>query len=196
MINSMKKTKIILDYFLAFLCLILFFFPMLFLFIVATFDTGMVGIFTQKRVGKNGKSFNLIKFRTMKGEYNSSVTTHKMQITKLGKLLRKYKLDEIPQIVNILNGDMSWVGPRPDVFGYADKLEGEDKIILSVKPGITGPAQLKYRNEEEILSKVKDPQLYNDTIIWKDKIKINKDYVKNWSLSNDLNYLFKTVFVK
>jgi lipopolysaccharide/colanic/teichoic acid biosynthesis glycosyltransferase len=196
MINIMKQNKIIIDYLLAFSCLILFFIPMIVIFIVATFDTGMIGIFTQKRVGKNGKSFNLIKFRTMKGEYDSSVTTHKMQITKLGKLLRKYKLDEIPQIVNILTGDMSWVGPRPDVLGYADKLEGEDKIILSVKPGITGPAQLKYKNEEEILSKVENPQWYNDTIIWKDKIRINKNYVKNWSLSGDLNYLFKTIFVK
>ena len=131
----------------------------------------------------------------MKGEYSSSITTGEMRITKLGKFLRRYKLDEIPQIFNILKGDMSWVGPRPDVFGYADKLEGEDRIILSVKPGITGPAQLKYRNEEEILSKVKDPKLYNDNIIWKDKVKINKDYIENWSFTNDVNYLLRTIFV-
>lgn len=192
----MKKNKIIADYILALICFIIFLVPMIIIFIAVTFDTGMIGIFTQNRIGKNGKHFNLFKFRTMKGVYTSTVTTHKMQITQLGKFLRKYKLDELPQILNILIGDMSWVGPRPDVPGYADKLEGEDKIILSVKPGITGPAQLKYRNEEKILSKVENPQLYNDTIIWKDKININKDYVKNWSLTGDFNYLFKTIFVK
>lgn len=192
----MKKNKIIADYLLALISFIIFLVPMIIIFIAVTFDTGMIGIFTQNRIGKNGKHFSLFKFRTMKGVYTSTVTTDKMQITQLGKFLRKYKLDELPQILNILMGDMSWVGPRPDVPGYADKLEGEDKIILSVKPGITGPAQLKYRNEEEILSKVEDPQLYNDTIIWKDKININKDYVKNWSLTGDFNYLFKTIFVK
>ncbi|MCT6869933.1 sugar transferase [Apibacter sp.] len=191
----MKNSKIILDYLLAILCLIIFIFPILFIFIFVTIDIGMSGFFIQERVGKNGKAFNLYKFRTMKGEYSSSITTGEMRITKLGKFLRRYKLDEIPQIFNILKGDMSWVGPRPDVFGYADKLEGEDRIILSVKPGITGPAQLKYRNEEEILSKVKDPKLYNDNIIWKDKVKINKDYIENWSFTNDVNYLLRTIFV-
>lgn len=191
----MKNSKIILDYLLAILCLIIFIFPILFIFIFVTIDIGMSGFFIQERVGKNGKAFNLYKFRTMKGEYSSSITTGEMRITKLGKFLRRYKLDEIPQIFNILKGDMSWVGPRPDVFGYADKLEGEDRIILSVKPGITGPAQLKYRNEEEILSTVKDPKLYNDNIIWKDKVKINKDYIENWSFTNDVNYLLRTIFV-
>ena len=190
----MKVSKILLDYMLAVLCLIVLLFPLLFLFVISTLDTGQNGIFIQKRIGKEGKSFYLYKLRTMKGNYISSVTTNQMEITNFGRFLRRYKLDELPQILNIIKGDMSWVGPRPDIEGYADQLTGEDRIILSVKPGITGPAQLKYRNEEEILSQVENPQQYNDEVIWKDKVRINKKYVKNWSLSQDLRYLYKTVF--
>ncbi|PQL91068.1 sugar transferase [Apibacter adventoris] len=190
----MKGIKIFMDYSLAFTLLIILILPLILLFILVSINTGKNGIFIQKRVGENAKIFSIYKFRTMKGTYTSSVTTQKMNITKLGKFLRKYKIDEIPQLINILKGDMSWVGPRPDIVGFADKLKGEDKIILSVKPGITGPAQLKYRNEEEILSQVDDPEFYNKEIIWKDKIEINKKYIKNWSLKKDMIYLFKTVF--
>ena len=91
-------------------------------------------------------------------------------------------------------GTMSFVGPRPDVTGYADQLKGEDVIILSIKPGITGPATLKFRNEEQILSKQSDPKKYNDTIIWKEKVKLNKAYIKNWSFLGDINYIVKTIF--
>ena len=105
-------------------------------------------------------------------------------------------LVEVPQLFNIIQGEMSFVGPRPDVVGYADKLEGKDRIILSVKPGITGPAQLKYRNEDDVLSKVEDPIKYNDEVLWKDKVKINVDYVMNLSFTNDLNYIIKTIYSK
>lgn len=132
----------------------------------------------------------------MKGVSKSTITTDQHQITKIGKILRDYKLDELPQLFNILKGEMSFVGPRPDVAGYADKLIGEDRLMLKVKPGITGPAQLKYCKEEEILSNVNDPIKYNDEILWPDKVKINVEYVKNWSFRQDLIYMFQTIFKK
>jgi lipopolysaccharide/colanic/teichoic acid biosynthesis glycosyltransferase len=124
----------------------------------------------------------------------STVTTaNDKRITKSGRFFRRYKIDELPQLINVLKGDMSFVGPRPDVPGYADKLEGEDRIILTIKPGITGPATLKYKNEEEILAKVEDPVKYNNEVIWPDKVKINKEYIKNWSLKKDIEYILKTI---
>jgi len=118
-------------------------------------------IYSQWRVGKNGRLFKLYKFRTMVKDADrigGTVTTDDdPRITRIGKILRKFKLDELPQLWNVLKGDMSFVGPRPDVPGYADKLEGDERIVLSVRPGITGPATLKYRNEEEILASVEDP---------------------------------------
>ena len=98
------------------------------------------------------------------------------------KLIRRYKLDELPQLFNVILGQMSFVGPRPDLFGFADVLQGEDRIILKVKPGITGPATLKYRHEEALLSQQDDPEAYNRLVIWKDKVEINKHYVQNWRI--------------
>ena len=158
-------------------------------------------IFQQKRVGKDKTHFNIYKFRTMRTDTPKEMPTHLLEnpdyfITKVGKFLRKTSLDELPQLFNIIKGEMSFVGPRPDVVGYADKLEGKDRIILSVKPGITGPAQLKYRNEHEILSNVEDPIKYNDEVLWTDKVKINVDYVMNLSFTNDLNCIIKTIYSK
>ena len=162
--------------------------------IVASIETKSNGFFLQKRVGKNGKLFTIIKIKTMYPNKGSSVTTaNDKRITKSGRFFRKYKIDELPQLINVLKGDMSFVGPRPDVPGYADKLEGEDRIILSVRPGITGPATLKYKNEEEILAKVDNPEEYNDNVIWPDKVRINKEYIKNWSFKKDLEYIIKTI---
>jgi len=161
---------------------------------IASIETKSNGFFLQKRVGQNGKLFTIIKIKTMKDMPGGTVTTVlDKRITKSGRFFRKYKIDELPQLINILKGDMSFVGPRPDVPGYADKLRGEDRIILSVKPGITGPATLKYKNEEEILAKVKNPVKYNDEVIWPDKVNINKEYVKNWSLKKDIKYILKTL---
>jgi lipopolysaccharide/colanic/teichoic acid biosynthesis glycosyltransferase len=109
-------------------------------------------------------------------------------------MLRKTKLDELPQLLNILKGQMTFVGPRPDVPGYADKLVGADQIILKLKPGITGLASLKYRNEEQILSQQPNPQLYNDEVIWPDKVRINKWYAENRTLVMDVQILFYTLF--
>ena len=188
--------KNIFDYILALILLIFLVGLIVLLIIISSIDTNEFGVFTQKRVGKNGRFFNIYKIRTIKGVSKSTITTDQHQITKIGKVLRYYKLDELPQLFNILKGEMSFVGPRPDVAGYADKLIGEDRIMLNVKPGITGPAQLKYRNEEEVLSKVKDPIKYNDEILWPDKVKINVEYVKNWNFKEDLIYMFQTIFKK
>lgn len=188
--------KNIFDYILALILLIFLVGLIVLLIIISSIDTNQFGVFTQKRVGKDGRFFNIYKIRTIKGVSKSTITTDQHQITKIGKILRDYKLDELPQLFNILKGEMSFVGPRPDVAGYADKLIGEDRIMLNVKPGITGPAQLKYRKEEEILSNVNDPIQYNDEILWPDKVKINVEYVKNWSFRQDLIYMFQTIFKK
>lgn len=116
------------------------------------------------------------------------------RITPLGAKLRKYKLDELPELWNVLIGDMSFVGPRPDVPGYADELTGEEREVLKLRPGITGPASLKYRNEEEILATVDDPQQYNDQVIFPDKVRINRYYLHHYSFLMDLKLILATVF--
>ena len=157
--------------------------------------SGGQAIFTQKRVGQDGKLFTMYKFRSMTvGHGGSSVSVAgESRITPLGAKLRKYKLDELPELWNVLIGDMSFVGPRPDVPGYADLLEGEDRLILKLRPGITGPASLKYRNEEEILAQVDNPQKYNDEVIYPDKVRINLDYFYHHSLLGDIKLIIKTV---
>lgn len=153
-------------------------------------------IFKQQRVGQGGKLFTMFKFRSMHNIHSGSSISvaGEDRITPLGSILRKYKIDELPELWNVLIGDMSLVGPRPDVPGYADKLSGDDRVILSLKPGITGPASLKYRNEEEILASVSDPIKYNDEVIFPDKVQINKDYYYNWSFYKDIKYIFQTIF--
>lgn len=187
-------SKQIFDYFFAIFLGIVFLIPCLIIWIICSIDTKNNGFFSQYRVGKNAIKFKIYKFRTLNGKYESSITSNKMKISPWGKFLRKYGIDEIPQLINILNGTMSFVGPRPDVEGYADELKGEDRIILNVKPGITGPAQIKYKNEQEILDLQKNPKKYNDEVLWKDKVLINKEYVKNQSLATDIIYILKTIF--
>lgn len=116
------------------------------------------------------------------------------RITPLGAKLRKHKLDELPELWNVLKGDMSFVGPRPDVPEYTDKLIGEEKRILEVRPGITGPATLKYANEEELLSSVHDPQKYNDEVLWPDKVRLNLSYYYNRTFFGDIRIIFRTIF--
>ena len=153
-------------------------------------------LFRQVRIGKDGKPFSLVKFRTMaKVQAGDTVTVAgDPRITPLGAKLRRFKIDELPELWNVLVGDMSFVGPRPDVPGYADQLEGEDREILQLRPGITGPASLKYRNEEELLASVDDPQRYNDEILFPDKVRINRYYLHNSSLRTDLKLILATVF--
>lgn len=155
-------------------------------------------LFKQKRVGRYGKPFTLYKFRSMVVDHTGSNVSvaGEARITPLGAKLRKYKLDELPQLWNVFIGDMSFVGPRPDVPGYADKLEGEESVILKLRPGITGPASLKYKNEEELLASVADPVKYNDEVIFPDKVKINMQYYYHRSFWGDIKYIAKTIVNK
>lgn len=152
-------------------------------------------LFTQKRVGKNGKLFTIYKFRSMTVSHSGSSVSvaGESRITPLGAKLRQYKIDELPELWNVFIGDMSFVGPRPDVPGYADALQGKDRDVLKLRPGITGPASLKYRNEEELLAKVDDPQKYNDEVIFPDKVRINLYYLHNYSFVKDILMIFCTV---
>ena len=153
-------------------------------------------IFRQRRVGRGGRLFTMYKFRSMTvGHGGSSVSVAgESRITPLGHVLRRYKLDELPELWNVLIGDMSLVGPRPDVPGYADRLTGADRDVLRLRPGITGPASLKYANEEEILALVDDPQRYNDEVIFPDKVRINLQYYRSHSLAGDIRLIFATIF--
>lgn len=187
------RTKRIFDVLLVLLLLPFFILPIITLVILATFDTKKYGVFTQRRVGQHGKIFKIYKIRTLKEEKHLLGHLDR-SATVLGKFLRHTKLDELPQLFNVIKGDMSFVGPRPDIEGFADKLEGDDRIVLLVKPGITGEATLKYKEEEKVLERQKDPEDYNRTIIWVDKVKINKNYVRNYSFYLDLKLILKSIF--
>lgn len=156
-------------------------------------------IFKQKRVGQHGRLFTVYKFRSMTvaGEGKTSIAAEEeSRVTPLGEKLRRYKLDELPELWNVLKGEMSFVGPRPDVPGYADKLQGKDREVLRLKPGITGPASLKYRDEEYILSHVEDPKRYNDEVIYPDKVRLNLYYLYHYSFLKDLKMIVCTVLGK
>jgi lipopolysaccharide/colanic/teichoic acid biosynthesis glycosyltransferase len=151
---------------------------------VSTIDTSSSGLFLQKRVGQYGKVFTIYKLRTINSKTGA--------ISRIGRFLRKYKIDEFPQFFNVLLGDMSFVGPRPDVCGYYDLLEGKNKKILQLKPGITSLASIKYANEESVLSNQQDPLKYNDEIIFPDKVKMNLEYYYTRSFWLDIKIIFKT----
>jgi len=155
-------------------------------------------LFKQKRVGKNGYLFTMYKFRSMQINDGTNTVTSRndSRITRVGTFLRKWKLDELPELINVLAGDMSFVGPRPDVPGYADQLKGEYRNILLLRPGVTGPATLKYLDEEEILSGVSDPKQYNDEVIFPDKVRINLNYLEKFSFTGDLKIIFYTLIRK
>jgi lipopolysaccharide/colanic/teichoic acid biosynthesis glycosyltransferase len=191
--------KFLFDRIVAFLSL-LFLMP-IFLFVTILIMIKMPGvpvIFKQKRVGQNGILFHIYKFRTMNAEHSGSTISiaGESRITSLGAILRKYKLDELPELWNVLIGNMSFVGPRPDVPGYADRLQGDNRKVLKLKPGITGPASLKYINEEELLAAVNNPKEYNDNIIFPDKVRINLLYQINWSILLDIKIIWHTIIRK
>lgn len=170
---------------------------------------GGPAFFVQKRVGRNGKLFNCHKFRSMTVKHNGSTVSvaGDSRITPFGATLRHYKLDELPGLWDVLIGNMSFVGPRPDVPGYADKLTGDDRDVLKLRPGITGPATLKYRLEDEMISDYvakrqaegdKRPMQeiateYNDKVIYPDKVRINCYYYRNYSFWKDIEMIFATV---
>ena len=167
-----------------------------FLWLCSSIDTRRNGFFTQLRIGQYGIPFRIIKIRTMSGSIcNSTVTiSGDVRITPFGSLMRKYKLDELPQLFNIFIGEMSFVGPRPDVPGYADRLVGKERKLLIVKPGITGLATLKYHDEETLLSLQLDPEGYANKVVWPDKVQMNLFYISNWSLKLDFQIMISTLF--
>ncbi|MBT6881738.1 MAG: sugar transferase [Flavobacterium sp.] len=181
--TSQKVFKRLLDFLLSLILIPTLLLPVSILIILATIDTKIFGLFFQNRVGQYGKGFTIYKIRT----YNRNG-----EVSKFSKKIRKYKLDEIPQILNILLGQMSFVGPRPDVLEVMSTLSKSDQIILSIKPGLTGPASLYYFNEEALLAEQEDPIAYNNQILTPKKNAINKDYIKNYHIFNDVNYIYKT----
>lgn len=183
--NNYGWKKNIFDRTLA-LVLMLFFLPFFFvIYLIVSIDTQSSGIFVQKRVGQYGNLFDIYKFKTLHPVTRS--------ISKLGKFLRKSKIDELPQLFNILKGEMSFVGPRPDIEGYYDKLIGEDRRVLQLKPGLTSEASLKYRNEEYLLAQQENPLQYNDEVLFPDKVKLNLEYLEKLSFKEDLKVVFKTI---
>ena len=193
--NSIIKR--IFDFILACIGLLLTGWLILLSAVIAKLDTGLSGFFTQERVGQHGKIFRVIKLRSMKnvaGITTTVSTDEDPRITRIGRFWRKSKIDELPQLINVLLGQMSFVGPRPDVPGFADALIGGDKIILTIKPGITGPASIYFKNEEELLAKQDDPEAYNKNVIWPKKVSINKKYIEDYSIFKDIGYIFKTIF--
>lgn len=157
--------------------------------------SGGPAFFTQKRVGQHGRLFTMHKFRSMAVSHDDSSVSvaGEARITSFGATLRKYKLDELPELWDVLIGNMSFVGPRPDVPGYADMLTGNDRRMLELRPGITGPASLKYRDEEELLAKVDNPIEYNDKVIFPDKVRINLYYLDHYSFWKDIQMIIYTV---
>ncbi len=194
--KGQKKIKRLFDLFFSFIGFVVFMIPISILIAFSTISTRKFGLFKQKRIGLAGEVFVMFKIRSMKSgqSFNEITVDSDPRITGFGRFMRANKLDELPQLWNVIKGDMSLVGPRPDIAGYADKLEGSDRIILNIRPGITGPATLKYKNEEMILSQKNEPLKYNDEVIWKDKVEINKEYIRNWSLKGDIRFILKTIF--
>lgn len=157
--------------------------------------------FVQKRVGRCGKLVKVHKFRSMTVQKKNEAFTgiaaiETNRITPLGAKLRRYKIDELPELWDVFIGNMSFVGPRPDIPGYADQLKGDDLEVLRLRPGITGPASMKYRNEEEILASVDDPRKYNDEMIYPDKVRLNRYYLHNYSFVKDIQMIICTVLGK
>lgn len=184
------------DFSAALLGLLVSWWLILLAFLAASLDTRSNGFFIQSRVGKGGKIIRVVKIKTMRPDSKTITTVTRSgdpRITPLGRFFRKTKIDELPQLWNVLLGQMSFVGPRPDVPGYADQLTGEDCAVLSLRPGITGPATLKYRDEEEILASQDDPERYNREVIYPDKVQINLQYIREWSFFGDLRYIVATV---
>jgi lipopolysaccharide/colanic/teichoic acid biosynthesis glycosyltransferase len=184
--SKYRYWKVLFDCILSIFLTILFLPLLIVLFIIVSLDTKSNGIFCQKRIGQFGKTFTIYKFKTIDDSKRESSGT--------GLLLRKFKLDELPQLFNILKCEMSFVGPRPDIEGYYDKLEGDSRRILELKPGLTSEASIKYSDEDAILKQQKDPIYYNDEILFPDKVKMNLYYLENMSFANDIKILSKTIF--
>lgn len=191
-----RALKRIFDVILAAITLLLTWPIILAAIIIARIDCKASGLFSQRRIGRHGKPFTIHKIRTMRAHDASKgyvTASNDVRITKSGAFFRNSKIDELPQLWNIIIGEMSFIGPRPDMPGYADQLVGDDREILKLRPGITGPATLKYRNEENLLAAQDNPQAYNDDILWPDKVAINRAYLDDYSFTEDLRILWCTI---
>ena len=187
------------DLIASFFGLLLLFPVLLVVSVLVALDSRGPIIFKQQRVGRHGKLFTMVKFRTMKVKQESSSTVSvkgDKRITWIGAFLRKTKIDELPELWNVLVGEMSLVGPRPDVEGYADQLQNESRKILELRPGITGPASLKFANEEALLASVDNPERYNREVIYPEKVKLNLEYYYQQNLMLDIKIIFATIFRK
>lgn len=201
--------KPIFDRIVSFVGLLLIWPLLLLIALLVRVKIGKPVFFVQNRIGKDGKPFKMHKFRTMEVGFDESPVSMagEERIMPFGAKLRRYKLDELPELWDVLIGKMSFVGPRPDVPGYADMLEGDDRDVLKLRPGITGPASLKYRDEEELIADyVKQAEAqgdsrseqeialwYNDNILWPDKVRINCYYYRHYSFIKDIQMIFCTV---
>ena len=199
--NGLSKAQALMkrsfDVVFSSLGLLLTWWVILIAYMLARNDTRSSGFFVQDRVGQHARIIKVVKIRTMRvdAQLTTTITAkNDPRITRLGHFFRSTKIDELPQLFNVLMGEMSFVGPRPDVPGFADTLQGSERDLLSIRPGITGPATLKYHNEEEILAAQSDPEGFNRDVIWPDKVKINLNYVRDWSLGRDDQYIIKSVF--
>jgi len=189
------RLKRLFDLCLSIPCLVIALPVIMIAWLIAALETRSNGFFFQVRVGRLGRLFKIIKIKSMyhSSSGNSVTVSNDPRITYSGRLIRKLKIDELPQLINVVKGDMSFVGPRPDVPGYADQLVGSDRQMLLMRPGITGLATLKYHNEELILSNVVDPIGYSNMVIWPDKVALNIAYMNNWSFLLDIQILLSTI---
>ena len=175
--------KRVFDFTGAFTGLLLLGWAVIFFMLIAAIDTQSSGVFLQQRIGRYGKAFTIFKLRTIRKSG---------KISRAGNFLRKSKIDELPQLLNVVLGDMSFVGPRPDIAGYYDTLRDNERQLLQLRPGITGLASLKYYNEEDILAAVDNPEKYNDEVLFPDKIRLNLQYLKHRSMFLDIKIILLT----
>ena len=178
--------KRIFDLFFSFVGLLLSGWLLVLFWVIASLDTNSNGLFVQERIGQWGRIFKIYKLKTICPQTN--------RISRIGLFLRQTKIDELPQLWNVLKGEMSLVGPRPDIQGYYDLLEGEYRKVLELKPGITSEASIKYQNEETLLAQQENPLVYNDTIIFPDKVRMNLEYYYNRSFFGDIRIIVRTLF--
>lgn len=191
-----RRGKRWFDLALALACTTLCALPMALIAVVIRVLDGPPALFRQTRIGRHGRPFTLLKFRTMahRPEVGSTITTaDDPRVTPLGRLLRRSKLDELPQLFNVVRGDMSFVGPRPDVPGYWDQLHGEDRRLLALRPGVTGPATLLFRDEEVLLAAAPDPRRFNDEVLFPEKIRVARRYAARISLFSDVMWILLTL---
>ena len=193
--NYQRFIKRVFDLFFSFTGLLILSVPLALMIILASFSTRHLRTVRQERVGQYGKTVSYTQDQDHERESMDKdliTLAGDKRITGFGSFLRKYKLDELPQLWNVLAGEMSLVGPRPDVRGFADELRGRERVLLSLKPGITGPASIYYKDEEELLARQKDPVSFNKNVIWPNKVQLNMQYLENWSLWKDISCILKT----